>query len=76
MPVITQYYKDNNTLEPELSYPDNQLDEEAVEVIPWQSACLVHYATFVSPHAAGISHAALNSFMGNIHARTTTEHRE
>ena len=36
MPVITQNYNSDDTFEPELLCPDNQWEEEAVEVLPRQ----------------------------------------
>ena len=65
MSTITQDYEDDDTLEPKISYPDNQCEEEAAEVLLRRSPCLMQSANFISRPSAGISQAALNSFMGN-----------
>ena len=41
MPTITQDYDDEDTLEPEVSYPDDQWEEEAAEILPRQSQRLM-----------------------------------
>ena len=63
--TVTQEYEDNDTLEPEISYPDDQWEEEATEVLPRRSPCLVQHVNVLSCPPAGISQAALNAFMGN-----------
>ena len=55
LPSITQDYAGDDTLEPEISYPDDQWDEEAATAVPRRSARLVRHTNFVSPPAAGIS---------------------
>ena len=67
MPAITQAYEDNNTLEPELSYPDNQWEREAVEVLPRRLPRLMQTANFMSCPLEGISQVALNAFVGNLY---------
>ena len=72
MPAITQDYNDGDTLEPNHSYPDDEWVEEAteketVEVFPRRSPRLIQYANFMATPPAGISPAALNTFMGNLY---------
>ena len=55
IPEITQDYEDNNTLEPKILYPYVQWEEEAVEVEPRQSQCLMQTANVMSCPPAGIS---------------------
>ena len=67
MPTITQGYEDDDTLEPKLSYLDDQWEEEAAETMPRKSPHLVRHATFMSPPAAGISQTSLSLFMSNLY---------
>ena len=67
MPAITHDCKDNNTLEPKVSYPDNQWEEEAAEVLLRRSQRLMQTANVISCPPAGISQAALNAFTGNLY---------
>ena len=60
-------YDDDNTLEPKLPHPDNQWEEEAAEVLPWQSPCLLKYTDCVSPPPTGMLQAALNAFIGDLY---------
>ena len=65
MPTITQDYDDEDTLEPEVSYPDDQWEEEAADILPRRSQRLMQTSNFMSCPPAGVSQAALNAFIGN-----------
>merc|ERR1712086_1066049 len=65
MPTITQDYNDEDTLEPEVLYPDDQWEEEAADTLPRRSQRLMQTSNFMSCPPAGVSQAALNAFIGN-----------
>ena len=64
MPAITQDYNDD-TLEPEVAYPDEHWEEEAAKLLPRQLQRLMQTENVVSCPPVGISQAALNAFIGN-----------
>ena len=67
MAVLAQDYKGSGRLECKLLYQDNQWEDEAAKVMPWQSPCLVQHANVVFLSAVEIPHAALNLFIDNLY---------
>ena len=65
IPTITQDYDNDDTVEPEISYPDDQWQEAAAKPRPRQYQRLLQHANFLPSSVAGISQAALHKFMGD-----------
>ena len=54
-------------LEPTISCPEDQWEEETTGVLPRRAPPIIKHIDFLPPPPAGISQAALNSFMGNLY---------
>ena len=67
MAVLAQDYKGSGRLECKLLYQDNQWEDKAAKVMPWQSPCLVQHANIVFLSAVEIPHAAIYLFIGNFY---------
>ena len=65
MTASTQNHKVANTCEPELLHPDNQWEEEALEIFLRRSPWLSKKATCTTTPQAGISQGALSMSTGN-----------
>ena len=65
LPAITQDNDIDNTVEPEIFYPNKQWDKEPAKMMPQRLADLVQHTNCSSQAAAGILQAGFSAFMRN-----------